>query len=75
MITIKPECAENAQCMLQSEAKYLGNIGNDAYYVCDGKAWRITLVHNAPNIVARSEDSHETDSIVRLMKRLKALMS
>jgi hypothetical protein len=77
MIAIKPECADNAIQMLNTQARCLGDVGDDIYYVLDGHAWRVTRTHFPENgyevvirypVIARSEDSLETDHIIRMMR-------
>jgi hypothetical protein len=48
----------NAKRMLAKHATKLGTIGDDTYYLFDGKAWRISA-----DVVFRSECSLETDTV------------
>ena len=79
MIAIKSDCVSNAHNMLTTQARNLGSIGDDTYYVLDGHAWRVTKVKgiygwrhqdNYLISVARSEDVQETDNIVRMMREV-----
>lgn len=67
MTIISQDCTDNAIGMLHSKPFFfLGWVGNIRYYVVDGKAWSLTLGGS----VSRSDDSRETDRIVRMVKGL-----
>jgi hypothetical protein len=53
--------------MLESQATRLGSIGEDTYYVLDGKAWRIT-----GGVVYRSDDDRESHVLKRLAREFGA---
>ena len=79
MIVIKPDCVANAYNMVMEQGFWLGEVQDDSYYMIDGHAWRITRAHvefggkeYPQTIISRSEDSIETDHIVRMMRERAA---
>ena len=69
MITVKPECQDNAIGMLQSKhSRFLGWVANIRYYLVDGKVWSWPFGGDAK--VCRSDSSHETDAIVKMVRDL-----
>ena len=54
-----------AKRMLETQAVKLGNIGDDTYYIIDGKVWRIS-----DSVVYRSDDSLESTTLQRLCRTI-----
>lgn len=61
MIRVKVQHA--SKMMLSTQATRLGQIGDDIYFVLDGKAWRISA-----DVAFRSEDDQETAALLRLCR-------
>ena len=54
------DCALN---MLEGQATKLGTFGDDAYYILDGKVWRVSK-----GVVYRSDDTLESDFLYRFCR-------
>ena len=57
----------NAARMLQTQAVCLGQIGDDQYFMLDGKVWRISA-----GVVFRSDDDLESRALLRKVKQHRA---
>ena len=54
---------DNARNMLESQATRLGAFGDDAYYILDGKVWRVSN-----EVVYRSDNGIESTALHRLCR-------
>ena len=68
MIQIKDDCTANAIKMLRKSATKLGKVGGWEFFVLDGDAWAVD-----GGVVCRSEESIETEIIIRLCKEIARL--
>jgi hypothetical protein len=63
MIRVKEQ--RNARTMLRTKATRLGSIGDDTYFVLDGKVWR-----GNDGIIFRSDDPIENETLLRLCREV-----
>jgi hypothetical protein len=57
----------NAARMLKTQAVCLGRMGDDQYFILDGKVWRISA-----GVVFRSDDDLESQALLRKVKQHRA---